>query len=463
MEPIVRAILEACARSRRNIAAIWLVLTVLLPAPAVSAQDDADSDAATEATVPATETSEDNSEYAGPKITAAERKSWVQQQHRTKYTNALRKLDKEEIDLGVRYHLYGLTMEEYRDDNYEEFGDSLPDLVRKFLKELESPVVSAESRAYANQQVVEVAQELLDQPPEVRINVCILVSSLNVKNAGPRGEPAVPYIPSIDFHSAVLRNPSQLVSCKIWAAIGMGRIGRDAQPSVTERSQIANDLAAALVAPDAAGEDHMWYRMRLVESLGYSGLTHDVTRQPVVIDSLMRVLIDPQEHWVVRATAARSIPQLPLESKTEIPLICYEIGRLTQQMAQARNQNLKSPYWKYCFLNVYMAFQSRTEEEQEKKWGLLNQVTKPALRQHAANVQSLYEAILPIVNSVTQTVEPAATPASDIEGLGEWIQNNVPQNWKVTPESDELKRPTEDEQATMADTGSGEAATTSGE
>ncbi|REJ87645.1 MAG: hypothetical protein DWQ34_24740, partial [Planctomycetota bacterium] len=37
--------------------------------------------------------------------------------------------------------------------------------------------------------------------------------------------------------------------------------------------------------------------------------------------------------------------------------------------------------------------------------------------------------------------------------LGDWIQNNVPKNWKVTPESNELKRPTEDEEATMADAG----------
>ncbi|REK23047.1 MAG: hypothetical protein DWQ45_13930 [Planctomycetota bacterium] len=477
VEPIVRAIFDHCVKLRRfaferfanqcrrsvsrNIGrdlpettrrghkgvqfalAACAVATVLLFSVAAAAQENEPETPAEETTPPA-ETTTDETEYAGEKITKEERKSW-ERQHRTKFTNALRKLDTAEIDLGVRYHLYGLTMEEYRDE--------LPELVRDFLDELKSPVVSAESREYANQEAVEVAQELLDQPPEVRINVCILVASLNVENAGPRGEPAVPYIPAIDFHSAVLNDPDQLVACKIWAAIGMGRIGRDAQPNVTQRSQIANSLAGALAAPDAAGDEHMWYRMRLVEAMGNCGLTHNVTRQPVVIDGLMRALADPEEHFVVRATAARSIPQLPLGPGTEIPLICYEIGRLTNQMTQARNQNLKAPYWKYCYLLVYSSFRPQLKEEQDKGWGLLNQTQQAQLRQHAPVVNSLFDVILPVVNSVTESVQPQATPAPLLEGLGDWIQNNVPKNWKVTPESNELKRPTEDEEATMADAG----------
>ena len=126
-------------------------------------------------------------------------------------------------------------------------------------------------------------------------------------------------------------------------------------------------------------------------------------------------------------------------------------------MAQARNQNLKAPYWTYCFLNVYMAFRSQTAAEQEKKWGLLNQVARPELRTHAPEVNLLFEKILLVVNSVTESVNPAPTPEADLQNLGDWLQDNVPQEWKVSPpESKDLRRPTDDEQATMADAESGD-------
>ena len=296
----------------------------------------------------------------------------------------------------------------------------------------------------------------MDQPPRVRLNVCFLVASLNSKPVGARGEAAVPYIPALDFHLKVLEDPDQFVVCKVWAANGMGRIGKDSLPSASQRSQMANALVAAWAAPDAGAPQNLWYRLRLVDALGCCGLSHDVTRKPVVVDTLMAVLRNPDRHWLVRSSAARGISQVPLEAKTEVPLICYELARLTQQMAQARNQDLKAPHWTYCFLNVYRTFRAHTQQEQAKGWGLNNLVSKPGLSQHRPVATALFEKILPIVNSVVEPPEPTATPQQSLQELNDWIKNNVPQNWKVTPESEELQQ-TEEDQPPMAGSTSGAA------
>jgi hypothetical protein len=388
---------------------------------------------------------EDVDKYAPPKYTAAQKREWELKQ-RLKYTQSLKadrlsNADKEVLTSGVQYYLYRMTMP-------EEFNN-LHEIVRKLVDEINSRVTSVEARAFMNEEVVRIGEELLDQHPHVRRNVLILAAQLC---ADPRAEPPTPFVGASKLFLTVLNDPSQFAAEKLWAAKGLARIGLSSELVISERSRIATDLVAAIDTPQAKEPLNWPYRMRLVDALGNCGLVYDVTRQPLVIDALMKIVVNQQENWIVRSAAARAVTQLPYaaEDKVNVPLVCYEITRLGHQMAQARNQNIAAGHWKLCFLNLYTAFIPQTAEQKQKKWGLLQQVTRTGYGQYEPLVKEAYEVVVPVVNSVVSTVDAPATPQQLIQDMGDWLQNNVPSDLKPTPASQDLNAspPTPDPMAT---------------
>jgi hypothetical protein len=54
-------------------------------------------------------------------------------------------------------------------------------------------------------------------------------------------------------------------------------------------------------------------------------------------------------------------------------------------------------------------------------------------------VQAAYAVVMPVINSVTRNRAPEQIPQAAIDGLGGWLEDNVPDDFKVTPASEELK------------------------
>jgi hypothetical protein len=417
-----------------RLAACQLIWT--LCATAAFAQDPPAAEEPAEDAEPAAEQPalpDDIGQYAPPKYTAEQKREWELKQ-RLKYSQSLKadplkNTDKEALTLGVQYYMYRMTMP-------EEFNN-LHEIRSKLLDEINNRLTTPEARAFMNDEVVRIGAELMDQHPHVRRNVLILAASLY---ADPRAEPPTAYTGASKLFLNVLNDPSQFPAEKLWAAKGLGRIARSGDLVVNDRSRIATDLAAALDTPQARDPENWPYRLRLVDALGDSGLVYDVTRQPIVIDSLMKIVVNQEENWIVRSVAARAVTQLPYEAgdSVNVPLVCYEITRLGHQMAQARNQSINAGHWKLCFINLYTAFNPQTAEQKQKKWGLTQQVTRPGYAQHDALVKAAYQVVIPVVNSVVGSVNAPAIPQQQIQDMGNWLQNNVPADLKPTPASEDL-------------------------
>jgi len=407
--------------------------------PTASAPPDADPPAATLSSTP------DESEYGPPLVTAEERQAWVRT-HGAKYRSALTTehpgaAEKDELALGMRMALYSLTLYESENDA-EEFRN----VVRSLSDDLRRGTTKKEPRDLMNAELVRVAPDLLDKGPKSRLNAVIILASLIIEPPPTQGPPPRPYVPAFKVLLGVLNEPSQFVDCKIWAANGLGRICRDGEPGINDRTTIASDLAAALDAPQAKLPANWWYRMRLVDALGDSGLVFNLVQKPVVIDALMKVLTDPQEDFLIRSTAARAVTQLPWTATTNVPLIATEVARLAGDIGQSYNKQLAGnkgvvdPRSKWCFINVYMAFMPDTQDKMQKRWGLRQQVERPGLGVHKPFVEGTYQVVLPVVNAVIGTNNPVPIPNGALQNLGNWLQNNIQQNLKVTPESDELQQ-----------------------
>lgn len=363
--------------------------------------------------------------------------------YRLAYTNSLRATrltneDKTNLRRGVEFYLYGMTQ--------AEPPESILDLRRGLMTNLRSTITTDAARQYLLEEIVRISEELLDQPSKVRLNILILLASLPTN---PTPDPPLPFVPANDVLLKVVNNPEQLVHCKIWAAIGLGRISRDANPNINIKNRIAVDLVRALDSPEAQTSPNSqdsaesWYRMRLIEALGDNGLPANVQQEPVVIDAMMRILHDSNEQWAIRSTAARSCTQLAWDAQTNVPLVNFEVCKLAHQMAEAYNQQLaqnnnqEAPYWRRCFLNVYLSYQPLTAEQKQRGWGLLQR----AGAQYMAAVRGGYDVVLPVVNAVTRDVAAEKVPQAAIDDLGSWLQNNPPDSFKVTPGSEELKPP----------------------
>lgn len=446
VEPIVRVF----TRMRRirtlsaGLAALFLGLNVLSgpishPAPvfAQNGGDEAENQGDSLPEVPAERLNIDESQYDPPLTDAEKMQQWKRSNGEVKFKTALKaeglgNADRETITKAVQYYLYSMTVKEER--------GRLQAIAEKLLDAVNSPrLTTNDARRYANDEIVRIARELLNQPREVRLNALVLAASLM---EDPSAEPPRPYAGAIPLFVDVLNDPEQFVDSKIWAVLGLARICRGGNIGVTERNTAAVNLVAALNAPDAAKPENWWYRFRIVYALGDTGLAYNLERQPIVIDALVGVLANRKENWMIRSEAARSVTRIPWQraDSVNVPLVTYLVSQLARDMAAARNANLKAPYWRYCFVQVYLSFKPHGAAERENNLSLLEQVTRPHLASNQPMVQAAYDAVMPVVNSVTGSplLNPAPTSPDALNALDEWLKDNVPDDRKPTPSSKQV-------------------------
>ena len=421
---------------------LWLAAALVSAQdPPPAATDEAAPTAEAEPLVPA-QAPLDESQYDPPLYDKEKATAWERANGELRFKQALRLerlsgADRETLTKSIQHYLYKLTVKEER--------QNLHIIVQKLLETINSKQLTlTEPRNFVNEEIVRIAPELLGQPPAIRLNVLILAASLV---SDPTTTPARPYYGAATLFLSVLDDPKQLVESKLWAVKGLARLCRDVDFSVTERNKVATKVVAVLSEPDALAPQNWWYRLRLVEALGDTGLCYDLQRQPIVIDTLVAILSSNKEHWMVRTTAARSATQLPWlqADNVNVPLITYQICKITREMAADRNGRLNAPHWPYCFLSMYLGFNPQTAEQKQKNWGLLQKVKLPGYTQHEPLVTSAYQGLLPVVNSVMGQKVPRQTTAEEIQLLDDWLKNNVPSDNKPTPSSkvDLTQRPNE--------------------
>jgi hypothetical protein len=338
---------------------------------------------------------------------------------------------KKALTAGIEYVLTRMTI--------KDAEDQIAETRNKLLDELRLSTTTKAAREWMLAEIVRIAPSMLGQRPVVRLNAVILLASLSTEF--PQKGAPIPFVPAYEPLIKVLADEQQRVECRIWAAKGLGRICADGNPRPDVRIEAATALLNTLSS--SAAKRHVWFRMRVVEAMGFTDRTYNLSNEPVYIDALMSVLNDPGEHPLVRSTAAVSVSQLPWDGNTNVHLIVHEIGRLAQQMAEAQNADLQNKKpgkdWRHAFLNVYLAFSPQNAAlAKERKWGIRNQLTRPGLGGYQNVVNGAYQGILPVVNGVLSNPKPAVIGQLAIQTLTKWLEGNLPASRKVTPSSAEL-------------------------
>jgi hypothetical protein len=335
--------------------------------------------------------------------------------------------------------IYGLTLEQNVDRHAR--------IIEEIATRAESPTTTPAVREFILENTLKIAEPLLkDQPPNVQHAVVLLAARLNAKVAdigGNKKIPAQPYPGSQKLMMKVLSqtDPVLPIPARIRAARGLERLMRDGDISSVEKANMGVALAEALMKQNVENPlARRWYRRTLVEALGVTGRYEDIGYRPYMVDALASVLVNPQDDWEVRAAAARSLSQLPLDQKVNVELLNYEIVKLLYDLAQAYNASDKTPpsTWRWAFDTIYLSYKSPTVADQTvRHWGLMH-LASPVGRE---KINSAYKVVLPIVKPILESPTlPQVNPAA-IKALEDWLKNNKPADRKPTKDSAPLPEP----------------------
>jgi len=395
--------------------------------------------------------------YAEPRITEDESKKWNSTRS-TKLQSALKSSapntaeTKELIDAGTMF-IDRMTIPK----NISDLHLKVIDPARRSV---DGPSTNSSAKKILLKAMADRGLELLTQKPphdpDVQLGIVILLGTLN--SQPPKGTAtAVPYIGSAKALIAVLENSDSPLQCRIAAATGLGRMGREAAVgvslgdlSVVQRNEIATSLAKALLATEAQGNDDgkIWFRSRVAEALGDCGVASSLTKAPVFIDALMVTVTNPGENVRVRASAIRAVTQLQWDGQTNFPLVLSEAVKLCAEIANQYNASVEakrpvSANLRHANLDVYLAFRPKTDKPTNPpqaipptNWGFVNQTKRNGLTQYEPAVKAAYDVILPVVNAVlvNENRLVAISPAV-IAPVEAWITANLPSNRKPTPVS----------------------------
>lgn len=388
--------------------------------------------------------------YAEPRITEEDDKKW-KSTRQLKFSNALKtpaptNAETKELIDGGNLFVDRMTLPKYRIDLHRY-------VIELARRSVEGALTNAAPRAILlkamNDQGVVLLSQKPPHHPDVQLGVVILLGTLNAQ-PGSNTSAAVPYTGSYKALISVLEGTSNPLQCRITAASGLGRMGREAAVNVkggdltvVQRAEIAASLAKVLVATESQGKEDgkLWFRTRLAEALGDCGVAYDLNKGSGFIDALMSTGTNPAENLRVRAAALRAATQLQWDGQTNLPLILSEIAKLHLEIAKSYNAAIaaKSPVptdIHHANMNIYLSFRPKTTAQGNLKWGLLNQITRPGLNQHGPAVNAAYVVVLPVVNHLVSHPKQAVTiPPALIAAVEIWVQANPPQTRQTTPVS----------------------------
>ena len=333
------------------------------------------------------------------------------------------------IEAGAKWRVYRMSLPEHRRELHKLRDDIVLRDVQ-FASKLDGAPQAG--RELLLEQVTKRASELLDGNFYVRLNAVLLLGQLDLQEEDTRrGVRQIAYTPAAEVLLPVLTDPKQLTAIKIPTVKGLARIAEIGQPSLDLRLRIAQSIVAELQLDN----NELWYRERLVESLGSVGILVDRTPRPFVIQTLASIVVDPKEHWLVRTAAAKAIGRLPLNASINLRLVGYSLVKLGHEMSDAYNKSPNEWYWNDCFFRLYLAFHHANKAEEDANLGLLRRT-----RNLTGNdtIQNAFNQVLPLIQHVVGSQARTPIAKQNVDAVAQLLTDNAPQDFKIAPTEDPI-------------------------
>jgi len=370
------------------------------------------------------------------KISAAEVTRFFKSKDYRKYRSALRGGDLNAaarglIQKGIRVRILQMSLKSERLNLYD-LRQKLTRDIRDAGRQQSDPVAVRQFREFVLGEVTKNCQLLLNNALPVRINAAIVLAHLDVVPPNPSKHILpVAYAPVANVLVGIIADKKQHEAVKIWAAKGLWRVARFGDPRIKMRLSMAAAIIAELNNPKA----NAWYQMRLVEALGAINQPLNRAGRPFIVEKLLQVLLDAQRSWTVRSAAAKALGRASLDRQTNVSVLATEVVNLGRKMADAYNRAPRAPYWKQCYLDLYLAFHYFNDIEKKHGDGLLTKVQQaPLAARHKNFVTSAYRQLLPLVNHVLSRGDrPTPIPRAILTPVSGWLKTNSKGTLQVHP------------------------------
>lgn len=322
-------------------------------------------------------------------------------------------------------------------------NQNLPkDVTDRFLGDLLGPGISEPVRKGMLKEVATVIPTLMDHPePLVRMNAVLFLSYCSEDKGAP-GIPPTPPRPVVQNRTvlgAIAKDRNQPWIVRNTAVLGLQRMLQDGttinHPELTNpvRSDIATDLLQVLsdaLELKTSDPESWWYRMRVVDALGYTERIDLTSGQAAIAEALLERIADPNEHFIVRSQAAVSLSQLPWTAAVNEPLVMEAVGNLIVDLAAAQAKSPRAPVWKQCFGRVYLAFRPKSQLQANRKWGFLFK-TSPV----PTATNSLWKAAFPILKPFIESKDPPPAIADTAVAPVQKLLETKVANRKIHPQT----------------------------
>ena len=340
-------------------------------------------------------------------------------------------LSKGELDAlaaGADHYVFGLTLEDKRNEMTRE----IPDVVRSM-----NLFGTPNAKAALNEMFVERLVEVLRQCSfSERLAAMVFLEQLEARPYDNKSKtPPEPYWQAGPVMVAVLENPKEKAAIKVRAARGLGRIFANGDPPRPEYDRMMRRTVAALngmldgtlPVVGAANNESALY-VPILDALGNLDTPVTLNLQPIAVETMVRILNDPKQTDIVRATAALSLSRTPLaqESTFDIQPIVEAEMRFLRDLAKRYNENPKvwSHRWAVAYVTLSFVPPNQTGIADGDGW--VEMTKTPTFRGASDFINSAYEVVRPITQTVmaNRPLEPATIPDDQIAAIDNWLADH---------------------------------------
>lgn len=365
-------------------------------------------------------------------ITQEEIDAWNKARNSRKLRDALRSgnvsgANADVIKEAAKIQVYGMSLKSQR--------GNLPKLRSEIIRHLNSYAKGKSRGAYIGALIPRI-EDLLDGNQIVRVQAVVLLSKLDLVEEDRFAKKAP--VPSLDIVPPLvklLNDDTQPQPVKVEAISALKKVCQFGNAKTTIRFGIAQAYVNILKKRD---QNHWWVNRAAADGLRFTNIVYNTTpdgRMPFVASILIETMRDAKMAYQVRSQAAFALGRISLDGQHNMPLIAYEVTRLSLDMAQAYNSRKENDsMWNRNFANVYLSFHAADRDEARARGGLLLNAPK------SNEVKSAYDHTVAVYNEYFTSKNQKVSPEVIAAGLA-WMKASPPQSFSIIPNSPPLANP----------------------
>ncbi len=266
------------------------------------------------------------------------------------------------------------------------------------------------ARDVAFKAIAAEAERLLAGNLTVRLQALILLSELETVAANPaKNAPAVLYADALNIYFKVINDSKQPEAVRLLTASLTEKLLKESGLATNPPAKLRIEAGKVLAPLVAKNDSNEWYQKALVTALQAVNLPTipdaSNVQQPIIANTLHKVIADPMRTYMVRSKAVQAFGNLSLpQSGVDFAAVTKDMLKLTREISTDYNAGkVNATKATFQLQDIYLGL---------KAW--------KAASPNDKNVQAAYTAALPPVRHALKNLQnnpPAAMPKDTLDGI----------------------------------------------